>query len=281
MDWKHQATMTTYAIGDIQGCARSLDTLLETISFNDSRDHLWLTGDLVNRGPDSLAVLRRLIEMDGNITMVLGNHDLHLLAAAANVRKLTPEDTLQEILDAPDAPQLINWLRHKPLLYYDVGRDLALVHAGLPPAWSLQEAQIHASEIGELLTSSSWEKSLGTMYGDKPDLWSNSLDGEERHRYSINAFTRIRFCDSQGRLNFVNKGPPGSQPATLKPWYDFPRPGGHKTHIVFGHWASLGLTLQPGYTCLDSGCVWGRQLTAVPLDPPGKPISIPCTDSCP
>ena len=128
--------MTTYAIGDIQGCARSLDTLLKIISFDGSRDHLWLTGDLVNRGPDSLAVLRRLVEMDGNITMVLGNHDLHLLAAAANVRKLAPEDTLEEILDAPDAPQLINWLRHKPLLYYDVERDFALVHAGLPPAWS-------------------------------------------------------------------------------------------------------------------------------------------------
>jgi len=269
--------VTTYAIGDIQGCAASLDTLLEKISFDNARDHLWLTGDLVNRGPDSLGVLRRLAAMEDNVTTVLGNHDLHLLAAAADVRQPSPGDTLQEVLEAPDAPRLIDWLRHRPLLYYDEAQDRALVHAGLPPAWSLREARDHAAEVEERLASRAWREGLATMYGDRPTAWSTSLDPDERRRFAINALTRIRFCDGQGRLDFASKGAPGSQPATLKPWYEFPRPGGDETHIVFGHWASLGLVREPRYTCLDSGCVWGRHLTALPLDPPGEPISIPCT----
>jgi len=274
--------VTTYAIGDIQGCAKSLDTLLKTISFDQAQDHLWIAGDVVNRGPDSLAVLRRLTAMDANVTAVLGNHDLHLLAAAARVRKLEPKDTLQEVLDAPDAPQLIDWLRSRPLIYYDEGRDRALVHAGIPPAWSLQEALVHAAEVAELLGSATWKEGLKTMYGNEPAAWSASLDRDERRRYSINALTRIRFCGSGGSLDFASKGPPGSQPAALKPWYEFSRPGGYETQIIFGHWASLGLVREPRYVCLDSGCVWGRQLTALPLDPPGEPISIPCSeDGCP
>lgn len=273
---RRRRTVTTYAIGDIQGCARSLDALLEAISFDESRDRLWLTGDLVNRGPDSLAVLRRLIAMEDSVTTVLGNHDLHLLAAAAGVREAAPEDTLQQVLDAPDAGRLIDWLRHRPLLHHDPSRDQALVHAGLPPAWSLQEARVHATEVEGLLMGTNWRRALGTMYGDQPDTWSVSLDDDARRRYTINALTRIRFCDEHGRLDFAQKGPPGSQPATLRPWYEFPRPGDSETHIIFGHWASLGLLRQPRYSCLDSGCVWGRRLTALPLDPLSDPIWVPC-----
>ncbi len=270
--------MTTYAIGDIQGCAKSFDKLLEAISFDHDRDHLWLAGDLVNRGPDSLGMLRRVVEMEERVTTVLGNHDLHLLANAAGVRQPAAEDTFQPVLEAPDAEQLIDWLRQQPLLHYDSTRDQALVHAGLPPHWSVEEALTNAGEVERLLIGPDWKQSLKTMYGDEPDTWTHSLEQDARRRYSINALTRIRFCDVQGRLDFSTKGPPGSQPPTLKPWYEFPRPGGYSAHIVFGHWASLGLFRRPGYTCLDSGCVWGRQLTALPLDPLGEPVSIPCVE---
>lgn len=272
--------MTIYVIGDIQGCAKSFDTLIDKLSFDHTRDHLWLTGDLVNRGPDSLSVLRRLVEMDDNITTVLGNHDLHLLAIAAGVRQPTPGDTLQKVLEAPDLEQIIDWLRNRPLLHYDEKNDRALVHAGLSPSWSLEEAQTQADEVARMLTSTSWKKNLKTMYGDEPNAWTNSLELSARRRFSINALTRIRFCDESGRLNFTQKGPPGTQPETLRPWYNFGRPGGYQTHIYFGHWASLGLARLSGCTCIDTGCVWGRQLTALPIDPPGEPISVPYSEDC-
>ena len=271
--------MTLYATGDIQGCAASLERLLGAVSFDAARDRLWVTGDLVNRGPDSLAVLRRLVALDDAVTTVLGNHDLHLLAAAAGVSELGPGDTLQAVLDAPDAPRLIDWLRHRPLLHYDPASERVLVHAGIPPGWSLADARAQAAEVAALLTSPSWQTGLSAMYGNEPALWSASLEPALRRRYSINALTRLRFCDAHGRLDFAHRGPPGSQPATLKPWYEFPRTGNYRAHVYFGHWAALGLFRGPGYTCLDSGCVWGRTLTALPLDPPGEPICVPCADA--
>lgn len=270
--------MTIYAIGDLQGCAGAFDELLETISFRPSRDHLWLTGDLVNRGPDSLGVLRRVVSLQENVTSVLGNHDLHLLALVAGVREPESGDTFQAILDAPDAQELLEWLRHCPLLHYDAAAHRVLVHAGLPPAWSLEDARISATEVSELLCSSTWAQGLQTMYGDDPDLWSAELSSQERRRYTINALTRMRYCDEQGRLDFSSKGPPGTQPPHLKPWYEFQRPDEPQAHVVFGHWASLGLLRRPDVTCLDSGCVWGRSLTALPLDPPGEPISVDCRE---
>jgi len=270
--------MTIYAIGDIQGCAKSFEKLLEKLSFDHAHDRLWLTGDLVNRGPDSLSVLRRLIKMDDRVTTVLGNHDLHLLAIAAGVRKLGPGDTLQETLQAPDLGHIIDWLRRRPLLHYDQKNDRALVHAGLSPEWSLEEARDQADEVANMLKSKSWKKNLATMYGDKPNAWSNSLALNPRRRFSINALTRIRFCDEVGRLDFTYKGPPGTQPKMLKPWYDFKRPKAYQTHIYFGHWASLGLAFLVNSTCLDTGCIWGRKLTALPIDPPGEPISVPCAE---
>mgnify|MGYP003388300323 FL=1 len=271
--------MTIYAIGDIQGCAKSFEKLLEKLSFDHTQDHLWLTGDLVNRGPDSLSVLRRVIKMDDSVTTVLGNHDLHLLAIAAGVRQPGPGDTLQKTLEAPDLGHIIDWLRHRPLLHYDQKNDRALVHAGLAPGWSLEKARDQADEVATMLKSISWKKNLKTMYGNKPNYWSNSLALSPRRRFSINALTRIRFCDEVGRLDFTYKGPPGTQPEVLKPWYDFKRPKGYQTHIYFGHWASLGLAYLVNCTCLDTGCVWGRSLTALPIDPPGEPISVPCAEN--
>ncbi len=273
--------MTTYAIGDLQGCARAFDELLDAISFDAAHDHLWLAGDLVNRGPRSLEVLRRVVSLQNNLTAVLGNHDLHLLAAAAGVREPTAQDTFQPILDAPDAAELVDWLRRQPLLHYDEARDRVLVHAGLPPTWSLREARTHAEEVSQLLARDSWTEGLSTMYGDDPHAWSPTLDPVERRRYTINALTRIRFCDASGGLDFDDKGPPGSQAPSLKPWYEFPRRGGYTAHVIFGHWASLGLLRGSDFTCIDSGCVWGRSLTALPLDPPGEPISIHCTEGHP
>lgn len=276
--YARQLNKPFYAIGDIQGCAKSFEKLLEKLSFDHAHDRLWLTGDLVNRGPDSLSVLRRLIKMDDRVTTVLGNHDLHLLAIAAGVRKLGPGDTLQETLQAPDLGHIIDWLRRRPLLHYDQKNDRALVHAGLSPEWSLEEARDQADEVANMLKSKSWKKNLATMYGDKPNAWSNSLALNPRRRFSINALTRIRFCDEVGRLDFTYKGPPGTQPEMLKPWYDFKRPKAYQTHIYFGHWASLGLAFLVNSTCLDTGCIWGRKLTALPIDPPGEPISVPCAE---
>ena len=330
--------MTTYAIGDIQGCAKSFDQLLESIAFDETRDRLWLTGDLVNRGPDSLQVLRRVASLQDCATVVLGNHDLHLLAIAAGVRPPSPADTFQDVLEAADRQPLIDWLRRQPLLHYDSAAACVLVHAGLPPGWSLQEALAHGAEVSERLAGPGWRDALQTLYGDEPRTWSAALKPQDRHRYTINALTRMRYCDANGNLDFTHKGPPGSQPPALKPWYELRARDG--VHIVFGHWASLGLAriphqdstaaaagplamagrtpasridrvsstrpsvsfrpfapplrrldtfaanigetpwlvLGPGFTCVDNGCVWGRSLTAVPLDPPGAPISVPCME---
>ncbi len=270
--------MTIYAIGDIQGCAQSFDNLLEKISFDHTNDFLWLAGDFVNRGPDSLGVLRRLIKMEDNVTAVLGNHDLHLLAIFAGVRQPNTDDTFEEVLKASDSESIIHWLRHRPLLHYDKKNDRALVHAGIPPCWSLEQAKDHANDLTTMLTSVSWKNNLKEMYGNNPATWGPSLTKQERRRFSINAFTRIRYCYSDGTLDFTHKGPPRTHQKIVKPWYEFVRPENYKTHIYFGHWASLGLARFQNCTCLDSGCVWGRQLTAVPIDPPGNPITVLCDE---
>ena len=268
--------MTLYAIGDIQGCARAFERLLDVISFNPKRDQLWLVGDLVNRGPDSLAVLRRVISLGENATVVLGNHDLHLLAVAAGVRDPGPNDTFNAILKAPDTNEILDWMRQRPLLHHDASAKRVLVHAGLPPCWSMAEATQHAGEISDLLQSNSWRKNLKKMYGNEPKIWSQKLSGEERHRFTINALTRIRFCDKNGKLDFEYSCKPGSQPAQLMPWFDVPGRLNQKTHVVFGHWATLGIVCRPDVTALDSGCVWGGALTAIPLEPAGEKITVDC-----
>jgi bis(5'-nucleosyl)-tetraphosphatase (symmetrical) len=270
--------MTLYAIGDIQGCAKSFDALLKRIDFNPGRDHLWLVGDLVNRGPRSLRVLRRVIDLGASVTTVLGNHDLHLLATAAGIRRPTGADTFDDVLAARDADDIIEWLCRQPLIVRDRASRRVLVHAGIPPVWKVREAIEHAAEIEKLLRGPGWTRALRGMYGATPVNWDPELRGSDRRRFTINALTRLRFCTRAGRLDFSCSGPPGSQPAKLMPWFDVPGRRSQKWHIVFGHWSALGIMRRKDITALDSGCVWGRKLTAIPLDPPGKPVAVRCRD---
>ncbi len=268
--------MTLYAIGDVQGCAAALDRLLERLRFEPERDRLWLVGDLVNRGPDSLAVLRKVKALGDSATTVLGNHDLHLLATVAGNRTPRPTDTLDAVLAAPDRDELVDWLRRRPLLHFDARARRVLVHAGIPPQWSVYQACEHAEEIETLLRSDDWRAALATMYGDEPRLWREDLDEVSRRRFTINALTRMRYCDRHGELDMTQSGPPGSEPRGLVPWFDVPGRQAHNVQIVFGHWAALGLVRRPDVIALDSGCVWGGALSAVALDPPGDVVQVSC-----
>lgn len=268
--------MAWYAIGDVQGCAAALDALLKKLSFRRTRDRLWLVGDLVNRGPDSLGVLRKVMQLGRSVTCVLGNHDLHLLATVAGGRELSPADTFSDVLAAPDAPEIIDWLRHRPLLHYDAAGGRVLVHAGIPPLWSVAKARREAREVELALRGPKWRSALRSMYGNQPSKWREDLDREDKRRYTINALTRMRYCDKRGRLEFSHSGPPGSQPKGLMPWFDVPDRLADNLQIVFGHWAALGVVRRADITALDSGCVWGGSLTAVRLDRPARPTRVNC-----
>jgi bis(5'-nucleosyl)-tetraphosphatase (symmetrical) len=270
--------MTLYAIGDIQGCAKSFEALLRRIDFKRKRDHLWLVGDLVNRGPKSARVLRMVKKLGSAATTVLGNHDLHLLATAAGVRRAGGGDTFDDVLNARDAEELLDWLRTRPLIVRDKATKRILVHAGIPPAWKIRDAVEHAREVEELLSGPRWAKALTSMYGNTPTAFTPDLSPKDRQRFTINALTRIRYCDKAGRLDFFYSGPPGSQPSRLVPWFDAPKRRARKWHIVFGHWSALGVVLRDDITALDSGCVWGWELTAAPLEPRGEPIDVACKD---
>jgi bis(5'-nucleosyl)-tetraphosphatase (symmetrical) len=271
--------MTLYVVGDVQGCADAFEKLLKKISFRRRRDELWLVGDLVNRGPNSRDVLRKVMGLGDRVTSVLGNHDLHLLATAAGVRDTSATDTFQDILRSRDAEELVNWLRGRPLIHRDKARRMVLVHAGIPPIWKVKQAVRHAQEIETLLRGKNWEASLRSMYGETPVQWKPGLRDSDRQRFTINALTRMRYCDARGRLDFTFSGAPGTQPGHLMPWFDVPGKSRKKWHIVFGHWSALGVLLRDDLTAVDSGCVWGGELTAVPLDPDGAPISVSC-DYC-
>ena len=273
--------MALYAIGDVQGCAAELDALLKKIRFRPSRDRLWLVGDLVNRGPDSLRVLRRVMGLGRSVTCVLGNHDLHLLATVAGRRELSPADTFHEVLEAPDAQEIIDWLRHRPLLHHDAAARRVLVHAGIPPIWTVAQARAAAREVEGLLRGRQWRFALRAMYGNDPAAWSSKLEPEERRRYTINALTRMRYCDRHGRLDLTHSGPPGTQPKGLTPWFDVPERRTAGAHVVFGHWAALGLLRRADVMALDTGCVWGNSLTAVRLDRPARPVKVGCGASTP
>lgn len=268
--------MTLYAIGDIQGCAQAFDELLTTIRFDPATDRLWLVGDLVNRGPDSLGVLRAVMRLGASAVTVLGNHDLHLLATAAGVRSPAPGDSMDAVLNSPERDSLLDWLRHRPLLHYDGARQRVLVHAGLPPPWSVAVAASAAQEVESMLHGADWVRVLAEMYGDTPTCWRPDLSRAARRRYTINALTRMRYCDAEGELDFEHTGPPGSQAPGLVPWFDHPQRVARDVHIVFGHWAALGILRRTDITATDSGCVWGGALTAVPLDPPGEPVAVDC-----
>lgn len=257
--------MSTYCIGDVQGCYKELCQLLKLIKFTPQKDTLWFVGDLVNRGPNSLEVLRFVKNLPNKI-VVLGNHDLHLLNYYNNVVDFEANH-LEQILQAPDAPELIEWLRKQPLLYYDKNLEFVLVHAGIYPDWTLEEALIYANEVENVLRSKNYLEFLQHMYGNKPDSWSNQLQGWERLRFIINAFTRMRLVDKENRLDFSHVGTLETSPSGFIPWFSAKNRKTINNKILFGHWAALkGKVNIKNIYALDTGCVWEGSLTAMRLE---------------
>lgn len=258
--------MATYAIGDIQGCYDALQQLLRAINFDNTRDHLWLTGDLVNRGPNSLEVLRFVKDLGDNAITVLGNHDLHLLAVANGHLKYRKNETFHDVLDAPDRDELLDWLRHRPFAHHDNSLGYTMLHAGLPPQWDLNMTMSCAREVETELRSPHYRDYLESMYGNEPDCWSESLSGKDRLRFITNCFARLRFCDADGNLALEEKGVPDNQTSPFVPWFEVDGRASSDMRIIFGHWSTLGLYMDNGVVCLDTGCLWGNQLTAMRLD---------------
>jgi bis(5'-nucleosyl)-tetraphosphatase (symmetrical) len=269
--------MALYAIGDVQGCDAELGALLTALHFRADRDRLWFVGDLVNRGPDSLAVLRRIRALGAAATVTLGNHDLHLLAVAAGCARIRSDDTLNEILAAPDRDALLEWLAGRPLFHEEGALNLVMVHAGLAPQWDLQLARQCAREFEAALRRDP-AKLFEGLYGDQPDRWDDVRDGEQRLRFIANCFTRLRYVDADGRLALRVKGSPKkSQTASLIPWFEAREARWRGPRIVFGHWSTLGFFRNADVIGLDTGCVWGSTLTALRLDDPeARPVQVPC-----
>ena len=259
--------MAVYAIGDVQGCYDPFRRLLDEIDFEPSRDTLWLTGDLVNRGPKSLKTLRFVKKLGDSVVTVLGNHDLHLLAVEAGmVRYGKRFGSLRKLLNAPDAEELCDWLRHRPLAHYDESLDTLLVHAGTHPDWSVAKTLARAAEVEMVLQGYDYPTLLGKMYGNTPNVWSSSLTGYKRLRFIINCLTRMRMLTVARHLDLKFSGSPWRARKGLTPWYRVDHSAWQDTRIVFGHWSALGLIVLPHLISLDTGCVWGRQLTAVRID---------------
>jgi bis(5'-nucleosyl)-tetraphosphatase (symmetrical) len=268
--------MPTYAIGDVQGCDEELGELLKRLRFSVDCDRLWFVGDIVNRGPRSLAALRRVHALRDNIVVVLGNHDLHLLAVAySKLRRVRSGDTLDEILAAPDRERLLEWLQARPLLHYDPELKYTLIHAGLPPQWDLATAQAAAREVEQALATDPLAL-YEHMYGDRPDQWSPKLKGYERLRFIVNCLTRVRFCDAEGRINLKLKGGLDSAPPSFMPWFRVPGRRSSELRIVCGHWSALSLHIENNVFAIDAGCVWGGSLCALRLDEPSEPVLIGC-----
>lgn len=268
--------MATYAIGDVQGCFASLTELTETIGFNASHDRLWFAGDLVNRGPASLQVLRYIRGLGSAAVMVLGNHDLFLLAVAAGVTPLRPKDTLGHILDAPDCQALMDWLRQQPLLYRQDA--FLLVHAGLLPDWTADQAEQFANEAQTALRGEDYATTLRALHPSSQLQWSPDLTGPTRLASIIKVFTRIRTCSPEGIMESSFSGPPELTPQGFHPWFDIPGRRSATTTVVIGHWATMGLKLTTNLLALDSGCVYGRHLTAVRLED-RKVFQVRCRDA--
>jgi bis(5'-nucleosyl)-tetraphosphatase (symmetrical) len=256
-----------YAIGDIQGCYDPLQRLLQHIDFDDQRDRLWFVGDLVNRGPDSLAVLRFIKNLPLTPRITLGNHDLHFLRRLFCKGAPQPaEDTLDELLNAPDREELGHWLRKQSLLFHDSALRVVMCHAGISPLWDLPKAKACARELEHQLSGEEFTSFLSGMYGNRPEQWSDNLNGIDRLRTICNYFTRMRFCDADGRLHFNHKGTLEQAPSSLYPWYNVPHRQTVDATLVFGHWAALnGKCSVPEIKAIDTGCVWGRSLTAIRL----------------
>ncbi|MDR1074765.1 MAG: symmetrical bis(5'-nucleosyl)-tetraphosphatase [Xanthomonadaceae bacterium] len=259
--------MSVWAIGDLQGCYDATQRLLERIRFDPAQDRLWFCGDLVNRGGQSLETLRLIHALRDHSEVVLGNHDLSLLAiserSAEERRKVNPD--LQRVVFAEDGPALAAWLRARKLVHADRELGWMMVHAGLAPQWTTHQAEGYAAEVEQQLRGKHYRKLLRNMYGDKPN-WSTGLRGLDRWRAIINVLTRMRYCTPRGRISIDNKGAPGTQPAGLYPWYEVPGHIERDLKIVFGHWSTLGLMIGHGVHALDTGAVWGGRLTALQLD---------------
>jgi len=252
--------MSTYVVGDIQGCLQPLKCLLKAVSFNPDKDMLWSVGDVVNRGPKCLKTLRFLYKMRDNLVMVLGNHDLHLLAVAAGVRAPSSSDTLDKILAAKDRDKLLHWLLHRPLIHHEHG--YTMVHAGIPPQWTIDDALARAWEVEDVLQSPRCNEFFKAMYGNQPDVWSDDLEGMERLRVITNYLTRLRYCTKKGVLDLESKGPSPNAGKPVSAWFSHPNRKTKDDKILFGHWASIeGHTDSPNAIALDTGCVWGGSLS--------------------
>ncbi|ART79939.1 symmetrical bis(5'-nucleosyl)-tetraphosphatase [Oceanisphaera avium] len=283
--------MATYIVGDLQGCLTELDTLLNEVAFRPSQDTLWLTGDLVARGPDSLGCLRRVIALGNAATTVLGNHDLHLLAVANGINRANPADKIGPILQARDSQDLLYWLRHQPLLAEFTPssppaqptatanrpqvESFVMSHAGIPPQWSIEQARSAARFVEAQLRSPHYKERLAQMYGNSPAFWTEDLGEIEQLRFAINAFTRMRLCYADGRLDFDNKSTLSAAPRHLSPWFKL-RQDRQDPPLIFGHWAALeGECQVPDIYALDTGCVWGGSMTLLCWET-GERISSPC-----
>jgi bis(5'-nucleosyl)-tetraphosphatase (symmetrical) len=257
--------MATYAIGDIQGCFSALERLIQQLQFDPINDRLWFVGDLVNRGPDSASVLRYIKNLGESVVTVLGNHDLHLLAVAAGCVPMREKDTVQDVLTAPDRDDLLEWVRHRPVIYRE--GDFLMIHAGLLPEWSAGDAANCAHEVHTMLQSADYRTFLAALYDDKrARRWSSGMTGMDRSVVIAKILTRLRICTVDGRMDLSFKRPPEQVPSGYLPWFQVPSRRNTDATIIFGHWAALGLHMQNNVIGLDSGCVWGRQLTAVRLD---------------
>ncbi|MGV6396623.1 symmetrical bis(5'-nucleosyl)-tetraphosphatase [Pseudomonas caspiana] len=260
--------MAVYAVGDLQGCLEPLRCLLEHVNFDPAKDRLWLVGDLVNRGPQSLETLRFLYRIRESVVCVLGNHDLHLLAASRNIERLKKGDTLREILEAPDCNDLLQWVREQKLLHYDAERNVAMVHAGIPPQWSLKKALKCAAEVENALHDDAlYQPFLDGMYGNEPSKWNSDLRGVTRLRVITNYFTRMRFCTSDGKLDLKGKEGVDTALPGYAPWFEHKDRKTSEVKIIFGHWAALeGRCDEPNVYALDTGCVWGSAMTMLNVD---------------
>jgi bis(5'-nucleosyl)-tetraphosphatase (symmetrical) len=256
--------MATYAIGDLQGCFSALERLLHQIAFSPARDRLWFVGDLVNRGPQSLAVVRFVKSLGDRAVCVLGNHDLHLLKVALGFSPQLKGDTLDELLCAPDRETLLDWLRHRPLIHAE--DDYVMVHAGLLPDWDVNRALELAGEVEQALRGPGYRTLMENLYGNQPDRWSDELTGIERLRVVVNAMTRLRICTADGRMEFSHKGKLSDIPKAYLPWFAIPARRSSNVTIVCGHWSALGLRTEKNLLALDSGCFWGGKLSAVRLE---------------
>ena len=258
--------MAIYVIGDVQGCFTALQQLVKDIGFDPNADTLWFTGDLVNHGPQSAAVIRFVRGLGERAISVLGNHDLHLLAVAAGKTRTKSHDTIADVLQSQDRDELLGWLRRRPLLHHDADLSLILVHAGLLPQWDLDMSTALAHEVESVLRGPDSDEFFAHMYGSQPRAWCEDLTGWDRLRVIVNAFTRLRYCDRSGHMDLVSTGPPGSQPKHLVPWFQLPDRRTKATTIIFGHWSTLGIWQKDGVIGLDTGCIWGGALTAVRVD---------------